>query len=65
MQLAPINLEREERFGKLTVLAKVKNYRGKTLYRCGCVCGFSSTFLTARKLMSGKVKACRKCTEGA
>jgi hypothetical protein len=65
MNLAPVTIEREERFDKLTVLAKVKNYRGKTLYRCGCVCGFSATFLTARKLMSGKVKACRKCTEGA
>ena len=62
MNPAPVKLDHGERYGKLTVLAKVKNYRGKTLYRCGCVCGFSSTFLTARKLMSGKVKACRKCS---
>ena len=64
MNLAPINLEHGEVFGSLTVLSKVKASNGNTLYRVGCTCGFSGLFFSAKKLMSGKVKACRKCTEG-
>jgi hypothetical protein len=63
MNLAPITLEHGEVYGKLTVLGKVKKYDGRTLYRVGCVCGHSGLILSARKLMSGKVKACRKCEQ--
>ena len=60
MQLAPITLQHGERYGRLTVLAKVKSSNGWS-YRCGCECGTSDNYFKAKKLMSGKVKACRKC----
>ena len=55
MNLAPINLEHGERYGKLTVLRK----RGRR-YSVGCVCGWRFK-VSARKLMTGQVKACLKC----
>lgn len=61
MILAAPKLEHGEVYGKLTVLGSVKKYNGTTLYRVGCVCGHSGLLFSARKLMSGKVKACRRC----
>lgn len=54
-------LEHGERYGKLTVLTKIKTARG-TKYRCGCVCGYSGVLLRAAQLMKGSVTACLKCT---
>lgn len=47
-------LEHGERYGKLTVLTKIKTARG-TKYRCGCTCGFSGVLLRAAQLMKGSV----------
>lgn len=62
MNLAPIELSRGERYGSLTVLEKVKSYRG-TQYRCGCTCGNSGFFARAGALMSGRVKECGRCAQ--
>lgn len=57
--LSPVRLEHGERYGKLTVLRK----RGRR-YRCGCECGFRQ-LVSAKALMSGRVKACDRCTKQA
>lgn len=62
IELAPIELHHGEKYGRLTVIEKVKSYRG-TQYRCGCSCGTSNNFFTARKLMSGKAKECHRCKD--
>lgn len=59
MELRPIVLEHGERYGKLTVLRK----RGRR-YSVGCECGFRF-LISAKKLMSGKVTACTKCTKAS
>ena len=64
MNLAPIELQHGERYGKLTVLRKVKTSRGWQ-YRVGCVCGFTGTILRASQLMKGKVTACLKCSSAS
>ncbi len=56
MNLAPITLEHGERYGKLIVLRQRDNR-----YSVGCECGFRF-LVTARKLMSGEVKACGRCS---
>lgn len=61
MNLQTPKLEHGEVYGKLTVLESVKKPNGTTMYRVGCVCGHSGLFYSARKLMSGQVKSCRKC----
>lgn len=61
MTTKPIELEHGERYGKLTVLKKIKTKRG-IRYRCGCTCGNSDTIVRAAQLMKGRVTACLKCT---
>lgn len=63
MNLKPITLEHGERFGKLTVLERVKGVDGRGWrYRVGCECGYQGMKpLRAAQLMKGKVTACRKC----
>ena len=58
MILVPISLEHGERYGRLTVLGKTPS--GK--YRVGCECGFAGFKVRAKALMSGRVKACRRCS---
>ena len=60
MNLAPIELQHGERYGKLTVLTKVRTNRG-WFYRVGCVCGYNGMLLRAAQLMKGSVTACLKC----
>lgn len=60
MSLGPITLSHGERYGKLTVLRKIKSHGGWQ-YRCGCECGNSKTIVTAKKLMKDKVRACANC----
>lgn len=60
MNLAPIEIQHGERFGRLTVLKKLKTGRG-TRYRVGCTCGYSGMLLRAAQLMKGSVTACLKC----
>ena len=64
MILKPTTLESGERYGKLTVLAKVKTAHG-TRYRVGCVCGNSKELHRAADLMKGKVTQCGKCSHGS
>ena len=64
MNLAPVELQHGERYGKLTVLAKVKTRRGWR-YRVGCDCGYSGMLLRARQLMKGRITACTKCSSKA
>lgn len=66
LQLAPVTLERGERFSKLTVLHPI-HIRGGILYQCGCECGYHGrgARFRAAQLMKGKVKACRRCTSAA
>lgn len=63
MNLAPIELQHGERYGKLTVLRKVTLKpgvkRGRK-YVCGCECG-GHVFAKARQLMRGEVTACLRC----
>lgn len=61
MTTKPIELEHGERYGKLTVLKKIKTKRG-IRYRCGCTCGNSDTIVRAAQLMKGSVTACLKCS---
>jgi len=65
MNLAPVNLEYGERFGKLTVLRKIKSKKRGPRYACGCTCGFQNVIVTANQLMRGRVKACLKCASSA
>jgi hypothetical protein len=66
MQLAPTILEHGERYGKLTVLERVKSCdRRGGRYRCACECGYQGLVLRASQLMKGKVKACRKCASAS
>jgi hypothetical protein len=60
MILRPVELEHGERYGKLTVLGKVKTKNG-TRWRCGCECGFSGVLVRTNELMKGRVKSCLKC----
>jgi len=60
----PIELEHNERYGQLTVLAKVKTAHGWR-YRVGCVCGYSAGLESAKRLMSGRIKACSRCRKQA
>lgn len=66
MNLAPVELEHGERYGKLTVLKKAesKKKRGPK-YVCGCACGYAPVFVKARHLMSGRVTSCLKCASSA
>ncbi len=62
-----MNLEHGERFGKLTVLKRATNAKGRgghvgnARYRCGCECGYSGLIVRGTDLRSGKVWACVKC----
>lgn len=61
MILAPVTIEHGERFGKLTVLRKLKSEKRGPRYVCGCACGFKNLIASANQLMRGRVKACLKC----
>lgn len=57
MNLTPIVLEHNERYGNLTVLRKEGSK-----YRVGCSCGYSGMLVRARALMRADgVRSCRKC----
>lgn len=45
------------KFGKLTALERVENYRGRTAWRCQCECGRQKV-VTAHDLKGGRVKSC-------
>ena len=60
MILKQPTLNHGERYGKLTVLGKVKTAHGWK-YRVGCVCGNSRELHNAYRLMKGKVTQCGKC----
>lgn len=45
------------RFGKLTVLSRVENQRGRVTWRCRCDCG-NEHIVVAQQLKSGKCKSC-------
>ena len=53
-----MNLDHGERYGKLTVLRKTPS--GK--YICVCICGTPRTKASAKQLMRGEVKECRRCS---
>lgn len=55
-----VALEHGERYGKFTVIGRIKTKRG-IRYRVGCTCGYQKTLLRAAQLMKGSVKACLKC----
>lgn len=56
-------LEHGERFGKLTVLRRVKKNRSGQRYKCGCVCGSKDTVASATALMKGRITCCRACAQ--
>lgn len=56
-------LQHGERFGKLTVLRRVKKNRSGQRYKCGCVCGSKDTVASATALMKGRVTSCRACAQ--
>lgn len=58
---AAVELQHGERFGRLTVLRKVKAGRGFR-YSCGCDCG-KRCAPNATQLMKGRVKECWKCAK--
>ncbi len=58
MNLAPITLTHGERYGRLTVLKQMESGSHKGRYRCGCECGNTHVYFTARALMSGKRTDC-------
>lgn len=60
--LKKLELAHGDRFGKLTVLEKVKTKKGRTLYRCGCECGNSSRLVRAADLTKGRVTGCLACS---
>lgn len=63
VNLAPVELEHGERYGKLTVLRKVMAPAGKKRgpkWMCGCDCGNTRAVKT-RQLMRGEVTACVRC----
>lgn len=60
MNLEPVELQHGERYGRLTVLEKVRTNLGWR-YRVGCVCGYSGMLLRAGQLMKGSVTACLFC----
>ena len=68
MNDAPALLEHGTVFGKLTVLRRATNTKGRggnvgnVRYRCGCACGYGRVIVRGRDLRSGKVKACVKCS---
>ena len=53
-----IVLDHGERYGSLTVLKKLPS--GK--YKCGCICGFTGVKASAKALMRGFVKSCKRCS---
>lgn len=57
MNLAPTVLHFGETFGSLRVLEKLPHGR----YRVGRKCGRSNISFRAKALMSGRVKACKRC----
>jgi len=63
MELKPVTLEHGERYGRLTVLAKVKVPGRGPAYRCACDCGFQKFYARASHLMRGKVKSCVRCRD--
>lgn len=61
MKLAPVTLERGERYGTLTVLRKARRPGHGPSYQCGCDCGVRIVYATANELLRGKVTRCRRC----
>ena len=59
MNAAP---EHGDRYGRLTVLAKVKTKEGRRRYRVGCECGYSGTLARKSHLNSGRMTECFKCS---
>lgn len=49
-----------QRFGKLTVVARIANKNGRTAWRCICDCGQECVALT-KSLQSGKTTHCSGC----
>jgi hypothetical protein len=62
MELKPVELEHGEKYGKLTVLGKVKTKNG-VRWRCGCVCGYSGMLVRTNDLLKGRVTSCLKCSQ--
>ena len=54
----PVVLERNERYGSLTVLSRTTGGKRGKKYRCGCSCGNSKFYAKATKLMRVEVKDC-------
>lgn len=61
----PAELEHGDRYGKLTVLEQLRNYKGAIRYRVGCECGHSGMVVTVGALTSGRRTACVKCSGNA
>jgi hypothetical protein len=59
--LPTLTIDHGERFGKLTVLEKIRSKKRSPKYRCGCVCGYSKVEATAQQLMRGRKTSCLKC----
>jgi hypothetical protein len=62
MNLSPVTFEKGEKYGKLTVLGKVKTKNG-VRWRCGCACGFSGVLVRTNDLLKGRVTSCLKCSQ--
>jgi hypothetical protein len=60
VNLQPSTFEHGERYGKLTVIEKVKTKNGAR-WRVGCECGYSGLLVRANDLLKGRMTACLKC----
>lgn len=64
MNVAPITLRHGETFGRMTVLRKMDAAAFRGRYQLGCECGNTHVYFTAKALMSGRAKECKRCADG-